>query len=215
MNRSKTLNNTLLAVPFVLSGPSGVGKTTVRQHILKLMPGLRYSVSATTRAPRPGETHGRDYYFISAAQFEDEVKAGHFLEWAEVHGNLYGTPKSPVERDLHEGLDVLLEIDVAGAKQVRTNLSGVVSIFLWPPSVEELVKRLHKRGLDTEDDYQRRLANAKSEMVCVEHYDYVVVNEGVEETVKQVQAIIMAERCRTARALARWRADNADDGTEA
>lgn len=185
---------------FVLSAPSGGGKTTILKKVMAGLPGLVFSVSHTTRPSRPGEKDGRDYHFVSRESFLDirSNEASGFLEWAEVHGNLYGTGRAEVERHLSSGLDVILDIDVQGAMQVREN-SKPVTVFIAPPSIDELESRLHSRGTETKGDLQVRLENAKKELSYAHSYDYLIINDQLQRAVESLRAIIVAERCRRRR----------------
>lgn len=175
---------------FVLSGPSGVGKGTVRKELFRRRKGFFFSISCTTRKPRPGETDGVDYRFISKEEFERRRDNNEFLEWAKVHGNLYGTLWSDVDKTLSSGGDVVLEIDVNGAFQVKKRCKDVVLIFIAPPSQEELERRLKNRGSDDEISIALRLKNALSEMAEADKYDHVVINDNLERTVKDLEEII-------------------------
>ncbi|MGB9846413.1 MAG: guanylate kinase [Desulfotomaculales bacterium] len=183
----------------VLSGPSGAGKGTVVSALLRKLPGLVLSVSATTRTPREGEVDGASYYFLSREKFLSMIQGEELLEWAEVYGNYYGTPRRAVEKALAEGKDVLLEIDVQGGLQVKEKFPDAVLIFLLPPSLEELRARLAGRGSEPEEEVERRLAWALSELRTFPRYDYAVVNDRVEEAAEKIRSIITAEKCRTAR----------------
>ncbi len=186
----------------VLSAPSGCGKTTVLREVMRRLPGLAFSISHTTRQPRPGELDGSDYHFVTRQEFErirDQEPSG-FLEWAEVHGNLYGTGRQGVEQLLEQGLDVILDIDVQGARQVRRQ-RDVVSVFIAPPSLDELRNRLRGRGTESEQDLDIRLANAREELRAVDEYRYLIVNDRLGEAVESLAAIIIAERCRARRSL--------------
>ena len=183
----------------VLSGPSGAGKGTVSQALLRSEPGLVLSISATTRLPRNGETDGVSYYFISREKFLMMIEGDEFLEWARVYDNFYGTPRLPVEETLARGKDVLLEIDVQGGLQVKSKLPEAVLIFLLPPSWKELEARLAGRGSESPEEVQKRLQWAKRELQSLSLYDYAVVNDRVEKAVEQIRSIITAEKCRTAR----------------
>lgn len=175
----------------VLSGPSGVGKTTlVRGLLARPELNLTLSVSATTRAPREGEVHGRDYLFMDRESFLKAREAGEFLEWAEVHGNLYGTPMAEARRALEAGRNVLLEIDVAGARQVRERAPDALLIFLRPRDPETLERRLRGRGTDDEETIQRRLRNARAELAAAPEYDLQVVNDDLERAIEEVAAHI-------------------------
>lgn len=177
---------------FVLAGPTAVGKGTVVALLQKKYPGKFFtSVSATTRRPRPGEEHGKHYLFISQAEFERMIAAGELLEYAKVHGqNYYGTPKQPVLQSLQRGIPALLEIDLAGARQVRQNFPAARLVFLSPPSFEELKTRLVGRGTEDEAEQQRRLETARTELAAQSEFDVVVVNDVLEDTVEQLAQIM-------------------------
>ena len=175
----------------IVSGPSGSGKSTVISRLLAdASLSIRLSVSATTRAPRPGEQHGREYHFWTRDRFEQARSRGEFLEWAEVHGNYYGTLRSEVEPYLRQGQVVLLDIDVQGAQQVRATCPDVVTVFLQAPSLEVLEQRLRSRGTEAEASIQRRLANARVELAHAGEYQYQVINENLEYAVAQLRAIV-------------------------
>ena len=174
----------------VLSGPSGVGKGTMYSRLLKAMPDLKVSVSATTRKPRNGEVNGVHYFFMSREEFTAKLAGGEFLEWAETVGNLYGTPKAPVLEKLDAGRDVLLEIDVKGARQIKQAYPDCVTVFVLPPSEEELRRRLIGRGTESEEQVGARLALAKSEIEQSGLFDYRVVNEDIDVAVGEVIKII-------------------------
>lgn len=184
---------------FVVSAPSGTGKTTVVEHLVHRTPRLKQSISFTSRAPRAGEVDGVDYNFISRQEFQDMIRQGAFLEWADIFGNQYGTGRAGTERTLAAGIDLVLVIDVQGAKQVRQQLPEAVGIFVLPPSFESLEMRLRGRNKDSEDAIQRRLATARREVDAVTDYDYVVVNDELDRCVEEVDAIILAERARLGR----------------
>lgn len=179
----------------VLSGPSGAGKGTVSQALLPTMPSLWYSVSCTTRKPRAGEQEGVNYFFKTKEQFCEMIRNNELLEWAEVYTNYYGTPRKPIEERLAKGQNVLLEIDIQGAKQVKRQFPHGVFIFLIPPSLEELKKRILGRGSETEESFHLRFGSAADEMKQMNEYDYVVVNDRVECAVKRIRSIIIAELC--------------------
>lgn len=183
----------------VVSAPSGGGKGTILKELFKRFKNLRYSVSATTRNPRPGEIHGEDYFFIDKDAFKNLVEEGKMLEYAEFCGNYYGTPKEPVDRMTGEGLDVVLEIEVQGGAQVKKLAPECVSIFITPPSLEVLEKRLRGRGTETEEVVLKRLETAKKELPAARSYDYVVVNDGLEKAVDDIAAILTAEKLKYAR----------------
>jgi guanylate kinase len=178
----------------VLSGPSGVGKDTIIERLMQLDPNLRYSVSFTTRKPRPGEADGVNYTFVSREKFEQLARAGHFLEHASYDGNLYGTPAGPVEEARASGHDILLKIEVKGAKQVRARVPDAFFIFLAPPSPEELVRRQKLRGSETHQDMTERRRIAEEEMTFASDYDHVVVNDDLERAVAEVLEAIRAAR---------------------
>ncbi|MBN2200739.1 guanylate kinase [bacterium] len=175
---------------FVLSSPSGGGKTTVLSAVLRRDPSLRYSVSATTRPPRPGETEGVDYYFLDSGEFDRRIRSGRFLEWAEVHGNRYGTPVEPVLDWVEAGARVILDLDVQGALDVKRSYARSVLIFLLPPSLSALRERLERRGTDHPDAVQSRLAAAETEMAHCEQYDFLVFNDRLEDAVDCLLAVL-------------------------
>ncbi|MBR1673280.1 MAG: guanylate kinase [Fretibacterium sp.] len=179
---------------FILSGPSGVGKGTLRERALDDIEGLVYSISCTTRRSRPGERDGVEYRFISRPDFEERVKQGRFLEYAHVHDAFYGTLKEDVERELDAGHDVLLEIDVQGALQVRQRMPDAVSIFVAPPSLEELERRLRNRGTEGGEELRLRLKNAAEELQRAGEYDHVVVNDNLDEASLTLRKIILDYR---------------------
>ncbi len=184
---------------FIVSAPSGAGKTTLVEHLVQILPHLRMSRSYTSRPARPGERDGVDYHFISRSQFEDMITAGAFLEWADVFGNLYGTAAADTAALMATGQDVVMVIDVQGARQVKAHGIDHTSIFVLPPSFPVLERRLRGRSKDTEEQMQRRLATARAEVPSYVEYDYVVVNDQLEPTVVRLQEIIAAERSRTHR----------------
>ena len=175
-------------IALVLSAPSGAGKTTLIRRLRAEFPAIGYSVSCTTRAPREGEVDGRDYIFLSRQAFEERRAAGAFAEWAEVHGNLYGTPLAPVAAMLNEGRDALFDIDVQGAAQLKLNLAGATFIFILPPSMAELERRLRLRGQDDEEAIGRRLANARRELREAAWYDALVVNDDLDGAYDRLRA---------------------------
>ena len=183
---------------FIISGPSGVGKSTVLSALFSGRDDLYFSVSATTRQPRAGENDGKDYHFISPEQFNDWIENGEFLEYAEYVGNFYGTPKRYVDAAMAEGKDVILDIEVQGATQVHDQRPETVRIFIAPPSWEELERRLTARGTDTPEKIQRRLLRAKVELQMAGNYNYFVVNDSVERAVEELRSIMIAEHCRPA-----------------
>ena len=185
----------------ILSSPSGAGKSTLAKRLMQWDPSLRFSVSATTRAPRPGEVDGKDYWFRSRAEFEAMVAAGEMLEHAEVFGNLYGSPKAPVVQAMAEGRDTLFDIDWQGGQQIRNSVLGkdVVSIFVLPPSIAELERRLRVRGQDSEAVIASRMAKSEAEISHWAEYDYVLVNDDIDRAETELKTILTAERMRRER----------------
>lgn len=180
----------------ILSSPSGAGKSTLSRRLLESDPEVRFSVSATTRPPRPGEQEGREYYFRSRREFESMAAAGEMLEHAEVFGNLYGTPRAPVEAAIASGGDVLFDVDWQGGQQIRNSTlrDSVVSIFILPPSITELERRLHQRGLDSPEVVARRMEKSRDEISHWAEYDYVLINESLTRCERELRSIIRAER---------------------
>lgn len=184
----------------VMSSPSGAGKTTISRALLDRETDIAMSVSATTRSPRPGEVDGKDYYFVPVDQFQKMVENGEFLEHARVFDNFYGTPRAPVEAVLNQGRDVLFDIDWQGTQQMRqTARADLVSVFVLPPSVEELERRLHTRAQDSAEVVAKRMAKAGDEMSHWPEYDYIIVNVDVEHSIANVQSILTAERLKRER----------------
>ena len=179
--------------PIILSSPSGAGKTTIAAAILQSRKDIGYSVSCTTRAPRAGETEGKDYYFLSRVEFIRRMNEGAFAESAEVHGNLYGTLKSEIQRVLNSGQHVLMDVDIQGAALLRRSFPAVVTIFILPPSGEVMLERLRRRKTEDKEAIVRRLESALQELQAVDDYEYVVINDVLEQSVRRVGAIIDAE----------------------
>lgn len=183
----------------VISAPSGGGKGTILKELFAQDENLRLSVSATTRSPRPGEEHGKHYYFLSWEEFEGMLQKGKILEHAEYVGNYYGTPREPVEAWMEQGRDVVLEIEVEGGAQVKQLMPECVSVFILPPSMKVLEQRLRGRGTENEETIQKRLQKAREEIPHAKDYDYIVYNDALEEAVSDLQAIIKAEKLKFSR----------------
>jgi guanylate kinase len=184
---------------FVVSAPSGAGKSTLCRALMERWPNLYYSVSCTTRKPRPGETPGKDYIFLTETDFRRRIQDNQFLEWAKVHDHYYGTLRQPIEEKLRQGVDVLLDVDPQGATALKESFSNTVCVFLAPPSFSALERRLRHRAQDDEATISKRLANAREEIRQIRHYDYLVVNEVKEEAIEDLSAIFRAEHRRLAR----------------
>lgn len=195
----------------VVSAPSGAGKTTVLKRLMQRHPEIVFSVSATTRASRPGEENGKDYFFFSEEEFRRGIEAGEFAEWAEVHGHFYGTPESFLEFQVSQDKDVILDIDTQGAFQLKENHPEAVLIFLAPPSFEELERRLRARDTESEEVVERRLGVARTELELSSKYDHIVVNKEVEDAVRDIETVIEREKA------GRHRSDvgNCGDNTDA
>ncbi|WP_297217938.1 guanylate kinase [uncultured Desulfovibrio sp.] len=179
-------------MPLVISAPSGAGKTTLIRRLREEFPHFAYSVSCTTRAPRDGEVDGQDYHFLSRERFETLRGQGYFAEWAEVHGNLYGTPLGPLREMLRQGRDVLFDIDVQGARQLKASLAEATFVFVLPPDMKELERRLRLRGQDTEETIARRLHNACQELREAPWYDFLVVNDDLDAAYARLRAAYVA-----------------------
>ena len=186
---------------FVISGPSGVGKTILCRRLLKQVSGISFSISYTTRLPRKGETDGIDYHFITREKFKEMVTAGAFLEWAGIYKESYGTGRSEVLSRLDLGEDILLDIDVHGARQVRRPFPEAILIFLLPPSWSALEARLKGRGTEDPSKLRLRMANARSELEAVHEYDFAVINDDLSRATEDLKSIVLAQRCRTSRVL--------------
>lgn len=178
---------------FIISGPSGVGKSTLVRQVLADLEGLEFSVSHTTRPKRSGEVEGQDYYFIDQNEFETMIREDRFIEWAVVHGNYYGTSKREIEKKAALG-DVILDIDVQGAQQIKDKMKRGIFIFIFPPSFEELKKRLYKRG-ESEAALRKRLETARKELRFYSQFDYLIINDQLEKAVTELKAVILATRC--------------------
>lgn len=191
-------------ITFILSAPSGTGKTTLIKRLRAVYPEIRLSISFTTRARRPGEIDGHDYHFVKPAKFAAMKAKGEFAEWAKVHDFFYGTPRRPLDQCIRLGRDMILDIDVQGARKIKRKYPQAVSIFLLPPSWRELERRLAWRGTDGRETIRRRLDNARGEMRDIIQYDYFVVNREVKESLELLRSIVEAERARTSR-VKKWR----------
>ncbi len=183
-------------IVFIISAPSGAGKTTLVRKVMETLPNLRFSVSYTTRSPRANEHDAEDYHFVSHSRFQEMVEEGGFLEWAEVLGNRYGTAKINLPALEAEGVDLILDIDTQGAKKVMEKIVHTVLIYLLPPSLRALQERLVRRGLDSPEMIRFRLSNAQKDIQQAHGYHYLIVNDRMEDAVEQLKAIILAERCR-------------------
>jgi len=190
-------------VLFVVSGPSGTGKSTLLKRVFDTIPGLEFSVSATTRSPRAGEQDGREYHFVDRSHFEQMILDHELLEHARVYDNYYGTPRAPVEAAMLEGRSIVLDIDVQGATQIRHSMPEAVSIFILPPSLESLRQRLVQRGTDSPEVIERRMNQASQQLQKIADYDFLVMNESLDTATAQLQGIFLAELSRSWR-RERW-----------
>ena len=186
---------------FVLSAPSGAGKSTIKEALMKRIDGLSYSISHTSRPPRGRERDGMDYHFVSRRVFEEMIEKDAFLEWAQVHGHLYGTAREAVKEQISAGSDVLMDVDVKGARNVKQRFPDSILIFLLPPSLEILEKRLTNRGTDDSQVIKKRMARASEEIRNCFWYDYMVINDDLEPAILESRSIILSARCRTARRM--------------
>ena len=204
MSEGAPLKPVRQGIPFVISGPSGAGKTSILRRVLECDPGVRFSVSHTTRAPRSGEIEGQDYFFVAEERFRQLIDQGAFLEWADYQDNLYGTSREAVAGPTREGFDLILEVEVQGARQLREHDRGAVFVFLIPPSLDILEQRLRSRGSDDEDAIRKRLERAREELREIHGYRYVVVNADMEQAVRDFLHIIAACRLERERVLPLW-----------
>lgn len=186
---------------FVVSAPSGTGKSTLCRAMMRTFPDLYFSVSYTTRPPRAGDENGRDYHFVSAGKFQAMVERGEFLEWAEIYGHRYGTPRAILQKVRQEGRDVILDIDGQGARQLREQKLEGIFIFILPPSLEELQRRLSRRRTEDKEALAERLKKARAEMEDARWYDYLIINDRLERAEEELKAILLAENCRRERRM--------------
>ena len=193
---------------FIISAPSGTGKTTLCKQIAASLPGLWHSVSYTTRKPRPGEESGREYFFIEETVFQGMVERNEFMEYAQVYGNWYGTPRRTLMEKMEQGVDVLLEIDVQGALQIKKKIDDAVYIFILPPSMDTLRSRLQSRASDSQEEILRRLQKVKEEVWSVREYYYIVRNDDLAQSLRELQSIFLAERLKTKRLDMNWLEQN-------
>ena len=193
---------------YVLSAPSGAGKTTLCKEVVANLPGLWHSISYTTRKPRPGEQDGREYRFVNEAVFQEMIQRNEFVEWAPVYGHSYGTPRAPLEERMDSGIDVLLEIDAQGAMQIKRKYPDAIYIYILPPSMQALEARLMQRGGDTPQEVQRRLQKAREEVRSYREYYYIINNDDLKQAYKELESIILAERVKTKRIDIGWLEDN-------
>jgi len=193
---------------FIISAPSGTGKTTLCKQLATNLPGLWHSISYTTRKPRPGEEHGREYYFVEEQTFQEMIARNDFVEWAYVYEHLYGTPWKSLTEHIDQGIDVLLEIDVQGAMQVKKRFEDSVSIFILPPSMTVLRSRLQTRASDTPEEIQRRLHKVKEEVWSYREYAYIVRNEDLGQSLRDLESIFWSERLKTKRSNITWIENN-------
>ena len=189
---------------FVVSAPSGAGKTSLCRAITNSLEQLTHSISYATRKPRPGEIDGRDYNFVSQERFQEMIKAGDFAEWAEVHSNLYGTSRRVLDEMITKGIDVILDIDTQGAKQIKSKYDAAVFIFIMPPSLEILEERLRNRRSDDEKEIRKRMGRAHEEIKDYAMYDYIIVNRDFDRALTELRSVVVAERCRTRLVNGSW-----------
>ena len=189
---------------YVVSAPSGAGKTSLCRAITDTLENLTHSISYTTRKPRNGEIDGRDYHFVSQDRFQSMIHAGDFAEWAEVHSNLYGTSRRMLDDMISKGIDIILDIDTQGAKQIKRKFNSAAFIFIMPPSLDILEERLRNRKSDREDEIKKRMSRAREEIKDYALYDYIVVNRDFERALTELRSVVIAERCRIQRADTQW-----------
>ncbi len=189
---------------YVVSAPSGAGKTSLCRAITDSLEDLTHSISYTTRKPRKGEIDGRDYYFVSQDRFQAMINAGDFAEWAEVHANLYGTSRRMLDDMISKRIDIILDIDTQGAKQIKSKFNSAVFIFIMPPSLDILEERLRNRKSDHEDEIKKRMRRAREEIKDYALYDYIVVNRDFERALTELRSVVIAERCRSKLADTQW-----------
>jgi len=204
MKKAKAVPAKSQGVIIIVSAPSGAGKTTLIKRLMQAFPDMRLSVSYTTRPPRVGEVPGKDYHFVDVERFRRMRARGEFAEWAKVHGRFYGTPRRPLERSVRGGCDVLLDIDVQGSRKIKGGYPDAVSVFLLPPSLRELERRLSERKTDGKEVIRQRLDNAKRELGEIARYDYYVLNLKIGDALDALKAIVVAERHRVSR-VQRWK----------
>ena len=193
------MSNMAKGLFIVVSAPSGAGKSSICQRFMQICPEVKFSVSYTSRTPRPNEVNGKDYYFISREEFQARIDQGEFVEWIENYGNLYGSSRRTIETVLHDGQDLLLDVEPRGAKNIKQKFKGGVYVFVLPPSRIELLKRLEGRGCETPEVIQNRYAQAESELKEISIYDYVIINKDLETAVRQLTSIYVAEKCKRSR----------------
>jgi len=198
-HRSMTILPRVRGTIFVVSGPSGSGKSRVIREVLSKVSEIEFSISATTRERRQYEVDGRDYYFVTHDRFAEMIRNHEFLEYAEVYGNLYGTPREYIDRKTASGVDIIMDVDIQGARQIRANCPEAVLLFLLPPSIDVLSARIEKRDSDDQASVERRMRSAVEEIRCIDTYDYAIVNDRLDECVANVVHIVRAERSRTDR----------------
>jgi len=201
--REKNPRRNQYGLLFVVSAPSGAGKTTLCKKVVSELPSLRHSISYTTRSPRSGEVNGQDYFFLDMTTFQEKINKDEFIEWAKVHGNFYGTSKDYLMQCEQEGIDLILDVDTQGAATLRSKKKGTY-IYILPPSLATLSQRLVNRQSDSEEEIARRLQRSREEILSYRHYDYVIVNESVENASEELKAIIIAEQVRVGRINHAW-----------